>query len=370
MISAVKRSPFQVRILLGGRRCGKTSVLNAIRNIFLDKNQDSYLAFPVLFNLQQERPENLDHLRYLLIARFQEAWQEYRTGSESSWRKSYRRFLRQIPGGSVEIGLPKIGLSLDLANPDHERRLINEDFRQDLLKLIKQLQKHHFEGVCFLLDGSEYLVSQDWANDAWSYFRALKDTDIALKPFVGFIFSGYRDLKDYQQRVGSPLLNIAEVAWLQSLSEDEVRALISYRTNQEQVPLTDTQINQVITWAGCHPYLTQQLLNSLFEQTQSLSEKSFMLTLIRQHDKDFSKWWDVTKSSYGFGKVEQQIYLELAKQREATPEAIAKLTNLSFGEVADALEVLAGTGIIRQIDVEKYQIGAKLFEQWVAKEQR
>ena len=74
LLAAVQRSPFQVRILLGGRRLGKTSALNAIRDRLLNASESQpYRAFPVLFNLQQEQPESLDNLRYLLIARLQEA---------------------------------------------------------------------------------------------------------------------------------------------------------------------------------------------------------------------------------------------------------------------------------------------------------
>ncbi|NET43190.1 hypothetical protein [Okeania sp. SIO2B3] len=70
ILKAVERSPFSVRILLGGHRLGKTSLLNEIQHRFLTSSNYDYRAFPVLFNLQQERPENLDHLRYLLSDRF------------------------------------------------------------------------------------------------------------------------------------------------------------------------------------------------------------------------------------------------------------------------------------------------------------
>lgn len=60
----VRRSPFQVRILLGGRRLGKTSTLNAVKWTLLNAGQDNYRAFPVSFNLQQEQPDSLDRFRY------------------------------------------------------------------------------------------------------------------------------------------------------------------------------------------------------------------------------------------------------------------------------------------------------------------
>lgn len=369
ILAAIERSPFSVRILLGGRRLGKTSLLNAIQNRFLTSSNSDYRAFPVLFNLQQERPENLDHLRYLMIARLQEAVAEYQEGTLSNWRKSYRRLLRQIPGGAINVGLPKkVGISLKVTNPDYERRLINEDFRQDLLRILKSLQKKNFAGICYLIDGAEFIVSQEWANDAWSYLRALKDTDTALKPFVGLIFSGYRNLKDYQQKVGSPLLNIAEVEWLGVLKDADLQKLIAYRRQVENIFLTNEEIEQIIEWSGGHPYLIQQLLNTIFDYKNS--DKSYVIdslmnNLIRQYDGDFSAWWDNKKKSYGFSPIERSVYLALIEQRIGTTESLAQEVDLSIGEVADALEVLAGTGVVQKIDDEQYKIGAIIFKQWV-----
>ncbi|NET55162.1 MAG: TrmB family transcriptional regulator [Symploca sp. SIO2E6] len=303
-----------------------------------------------------------------MIARLQEAIAEHQESLLSNWRKSYRRLLRQIPGGSIKVGLPKFDVSLNVVNPDCQRRLINEDFRQDLLRMIKLLHKKQFTGVCYLIDGAEFIVSQPWANDAWSYLRAMKDTDTALKPFVGLIFSGYRDLKDYQQRVGSPLLNIAEVEWLGVLSAANMRSLIGYRSQMEHLSLTNQEIEQVITWSGGHPYLIQQLLNTIFDYKSSHKSQiteNFISSLIRQYDVDFSAWWDNKTKSYGFSKLEQSVYLALIQQRKGTVETLAQEINVSIGEIADALEVLAGTGVIHKVDDEQYKIGAKLFEQWV-----
>ena len=182
---------------------------------------------------------------------------------------------------------------MKVSNPKVERSFIHEDFRQDLLQLLDQLRKQRFEGICFILDGSEFLVKQDWANDAWSYLRALKDTGIALKPRLGFILSGYRDLKDYQQRVGSPLLNIADIEWLSPLTETETRSLISHRSQTERISLTTPEIKDIIEWAGGHPYLTQQMLNIMFDDRRLgkvRSPNSLSQYLIRQHDRDFAGW--------------------------------------------------------------------------------
>lgn len=378
LLGAMKRSPFQVRILLGGRRSGKTSALTAVKWSFLDFNKDEkYRALPVFLDLQKEQPYSLDNFRYFLIIRLTEEIIQLKKGSELG-RKS-NNILGKIP--ELEIGIEgiellglklKFGSKMNAEKRNQEGCLSHDKFRERLLQLIRQVQKLNFEGVCFLLDSSEFIVSQDWANDTWSYLRSLKDTDTSLKPFLGFLLSGYRDLKDYQQRVGSPLLNIAEVQWLGPLTESETRSLIALRSEVEEIPLTDQTVNEVIEWAGCHPYLTQQMLNAVFDnyhQGKPLLSQDLIRHLIRkQHDRDFSGLWDGKKKSYGFSEKEQAVYLALVEQLQGTAETLAPKVQLALGEIEDALEVLAGTGVIRQLDDEHYVVGARLFEKWVAQE--
>ncbi|MEQ9487065.1 helix-turn-helix domain-containing protein [Coleofasciculus sp. F4-SAH-05] len=180
-------------------------------------------------------------------------------------------------------------------------------------------------------------------------------------------------MKDYQQRVGSPLLNIADVEWLGTLTESDTRSLIVQRSQNEGVPLTESGYNRILDWAGYHPYLTQQLINEIFDDYQmgkSRSTESFMLHQQRKHDRDFSAWWDEDQRSYGFSQLEETVYRTLVQQREGTAETLAEQAQFSFGQVADALEVLTGTGVIRQLDDERYTMGSKLFEEWVVRERR
>ncbi|MEO0373168.1 MAG: ATP-binding protein [Cyanobacteria bacterium P01_A01_bin.17] len=373
IVATVQRSPFSIRILLGGRRIGKSSVLHAIRWYLLSPEENSRLrAFPVFINLQQEQPSSLDNLRYLFIARLREAIDSTKPKG-SFWKELQQnrdRWMRQIPEGGIDL----FGLTLKVSNPATNRSLIHEDFQQDLIEIIQALQKQNWTGVCFLLDGADFIVNQDWANNAWGYLRALKETiNTSIDPFLGIVFSGYRDLKRYQQKVGSPLLGIADVKWIGPLTESETRDLVLNRLRSRNLSVKDSFVDGVIQWAGCHPYLTQQLLNAIIENKKSpkpLRGQAFIHHLIRhQHDSDFSRWWDEKKAVYGFGRTEQSVYLTLTRKRQFTLEGLAAELNLAIGETEDALEVLMGTGVVRQIDFETYQIGSRLFEKWVASEQ-
>ncbi|MBP5973489.1 ATP-binding protein [Brasilonema sp. CT11] len=371
LLNTMLRSPFQVRILLAGRRLGKTSALRAIEWNLLNPNTgNSRRAFPVLINLQLEQPKDLDNLRYLLIARLREAIERWREVPLAGIRQMYHEFLTQVKSGEVTLSfLKQLNIKFNINNPDHEQRLNNDSFRLAFLKTIEELRKLNFQGVCFLIDGAEFIVRQNWASDAWSYLRGLKDTDTAIKPFLGLLLSGYRDLKEYQQRVGSPLLNIAEIEWLTPLSEEETQKLIGDRTEQEQISLTQEKIDSIIEWSGCHPYLIQQTLNIIFDNHQQTESCTNLINkLLQYHDKDFSSWWNAEQHSGCFSETERTVYQALVENKKGTSKTLAQCTGLSRGEVADSLEVIAGTGVIRLLDDEYYTVGSLLFEEWVTQQ--
>jgi hypothetical protein len=171
----------------------------------------------------------------------------------------------------------------------------------------------------------------------------------------------------YQQRVGSPLLNIAEIEWLAPLSEEDTKKLIGDRAEQEQISFLEQKMTSIIEWSGCHPYLIQQTLNIIFDyQTDSCT--NLINKLIQYHDKDFSSWWNEEQHSGCFGETERTVYQALVENRKGTPKTLAQYTGLSRGNVADALEVIAGTGVIRLLDEEYYAVGSQLFEEWVTQQ--
>jgi len=141
---------------------------------------------------------------------------------------------------------------------------------------------------------------------------------------------------------------------------------------EEAVTLSEQDITFVLELAGGHPYLTQQMLNSIFNNLKHKATNSLDILirkLVRQHDRDFSAWWNLNGKSDGFSNVERTVYRQLVKCREGTSENLAENIDLSPGKVRDSLEVISGTGIVQQVDFERYRIGAKLFETWVAQQE-
>ncbi|ETX08631.1 MAG: hypothetical protein ETSY2_04255 [Candidatus Entotheonella gemina] len=374
-IRKIISNPFLVHILLGGRRIGKTSVLSAVERSCLNPDlHASRRAFPVFLSLDVEQPESLNHFRYLLIRRLRDAIERWEKVPKSTIREMYETFGRRVAIREVSLAsLIKINLQHQ-KNPDDDRLMGHDEFREALLNTISELRDKGFEGVIFLLDEAEFVVRKDWANEAWSYFRGLKDNDTALKPFLGFILSGYRDVKEYEQRVGSPLMNIAEIEWLPTLSASDAQALIAQRAEDEGMQLTPDDMALVLALAGHHPYLLQQVLNVIFDEYVAESASShdrLLRKLLRmpELDRTFSSWWNLDGKTDGFGEIERTLYKLLAQHGEGSDDALSELSGFNWPKTIDALGVLIGTGVIEQVDEEHYMIGTRLFQEWVANQE-
>lgn len=369
LLENVREDPFRVRVLLGGRRVGKTSTLRALEWTMLDCDSHQQVrAFPVFIDLKVEQPQDLDNFRYLLIVRLREALSQWRQSPGQIFRDKYREFLRRISPTEVIVDFP-FNVKARVCLEDNNRKLENDAFRKAFLQTIDELRKNQFEGVCFLIDEAEFVVSQSWANDAWSYFRGLKDSDMAIHPFLGLVISGYRALKAYQQDVGSPLYNIADPEWLRVLTEEEIQELIEQRGCDEKLKLIQLS-DTLIEYAGCHPYLTNQLINAICDNYRQQKFKKFgdlLLNLIKANSFDFSIWWNDKKDSESFTQSEKAVYKALINCRYGTVRKIAKQADMDVLETLDSLEILSGAGVIRQRSgSDSYMIGAKIFESWVS----
>lgn len=369
-IESILEKPNKVRIILGGRRIGKSSLLHAIQWNMLISNQAAFRAFPVLINLHAEEPKNMDNFRYILMSRLEDAIENFKYIERDSLRSTYQSFLKNL--SNAQIGLKTLNfadIKLSIDNPHYKKCLDNNDFRVLFFKALSEVEKNNFNSICFILDGADYIAHQDsWANSAWSYLRGLKDYEPIIKNNLGIILSGYRELKEFQQRVGSKLLEIADIDWLESFNEKEISLLINNRCHDEGKTLSSEQFSQVKEWAGYHPYLSQQMLNTLFHSntgTKSINNKELIQKLLIKHHYDFLKWWNSSDDSGGFGQLERDIYLLLLKSRQLSINNLSDLIDFGPLDIGESINILLGSGVISRAPERQYIITNKLFETWV-----
>jgi|SRR5579859_5706466 len=365
LLRSVSNSPLEIRILVGGRRLGKTSILHAIEWTLLNPTSGNLnRVFPVYVNLRKETPDDLEHFFYILVACLRRAISRWENSSGKDWRERYKTFLAQIAG--AEAGLGPF-LKVKVINPDYERKLGKDHFESALWEAINELRSKGRYGISFLFDEGDYLVSKAWANSALSYFRALKDSSDPMSPFVGLVLTGYRGVREYKHRIGSALYNIGSIVTLGPLAEAETRLLLTGRCTLEAATL-DVRADQfILETAGGHPYLTQQALTTMLDYPSDTALDSLKQTLMKKHKEDFLDWWNTESSPDGFGPHERAAYRCLLQKKKASVFEVASATRLAEFDALEALDSLVATGLISASTGEgTFILGAKLFAEWVA----
>ena len=370
LLGDMRRSPFQVRFLFGGRRTGKSSALRAVERRMLTALTDGpYSAFPVFVDLQLHQPASLGQLRHLLSTQLRAAMRVWGRIRKLGTPSGYERFLQRMIRREMDvvIGVPPI--SVTLKSPLKQTREIRHDeFFSSLVFQIARLRRKGFRGVCFLLDEADFIVRKDWSSDSWSYFRGLKE-NTTLRSSFGLLLSGFRTVRDFQQKKASPLYNIAAPAeWMSPLQESEIRSLIVTRCEDEGVLLSAKDRATTIEWGGGHRYLTQQVLNVILDARltrSSITTDDLMIDLLRSLSRDFAGLWNVEQRPDGFGDVERELYNDLVECRAATKMKLTRSSVRSPTQIEGALEILVGAGVVQKADDGEYRVGARLFEEWV-----
>ena len=372
LLQDMVKSPFNVWILLGNRFIGKSSVLQALKGKFFEDKQ----AFPVWVDLQRSQATSPENFRYIMANGLEKAISQWRQNhnndtalsfpqSNPQWEnlsRNIRNLGRRFIPGNVTVSTPSSFPIKLTYGPNQEKQLDEKNFEQLVSDRLAELRQFGFAGICFLLDGLEVIVKEEWANKTFWYLRGLK-SDERFTAAMGLVLSGFKNLKNYQEEVSSPLRNIADIQWLEVLDSDSAKELIDYRKTEEKIQLSYREGTAIQKWAGNHPYLLQQVLNALRDAEIENSDEEIeiiMKRVIRQQQDILSSWWN------SFSETEQQVYKILSEEEKTSISLLQEQLNLSENAIIDAVEVLKGTGVIYQLNtVQEYEIGAKLFQQWV-----
>jgi hypothetical protein len=373
-------NPFNVWVLLGGRRLGKTSALRALEYRLMSQPTGAQ-AFPIFIPLELNQPRDLNHFRFVLLDGLRQAVDRWRgvdgtalaTSSAAQARSWYQGFLSRISEVKVTWGFIQATMK-PLASPETDE-LSDVAFRETIRRSLDELRELGYGGACFLLDEVEFVVRNQHANEIFSYLRGLKDSS-SLKSQLGLVLSGYRGVSEYEQKIGSKLLEIAKLIWLECLTEDETRKLAEFRMTDEDVPLDQSAMDFILKWGGLHPFLTQQILNAMFDDQRNQGRTdpdalkwtpdALKWTLMEERQAAFRAWWNADGLTDGFQEREREVYLTIqATGRATVPELVERLGRKPLG-IRNSLRLLSGTGVIRRKDDDSYETGSLLFSEWVA----
>jgi hypothetical protein len=331
LLDVCRQTPWRIRVLLGGRRIGKTSFLNQFQ-CEVAKNSGIARLFTAYMNIGLGVPSGKLDLLNRLLSRLSA---EIRPPIDRSWSKPE-------PVQSVE------------------------EFESRLEGALKALRVHGFHGVCFAMDECETLVGQGWWTEDASQMLRFEVESARFRKQLSFIFTGFHELRDHRQNVGSRLMEVAEPNWLAPLESSEVRALVHKRCGKKR--MSDQELAEIEEQAGGHPMLTQRLVSSWLDsraKSGAPSVRDLAADLRVSLDQDLEAWWGRHGVNGGCKEPERRVYLALLSLEEASILDLAGRTSQSEYDCRRCLHALCGSGIVIASGLRSYRLGARIFADWV-----
>ena len=168
---------YGVVFLIGGQRMGKTSLLYAVERELQSLSEEPSVPFPVYISFRAKDALREEQFLFFLIR----ALCDNMFQSEL-WTK------------------PELETLENVIPPDGE--IQRELFQNILLNIINTALQRYYNGIVYLIDDIGYCIGKPWWDETANYIRAIKDdTSLGLRTRLGFIFSGFRELKEFSQKV-------------------------------------------------------------------------------------------------------------------------------------------------------------------------
>jgi conflict system STAND superfamily ATPase len=314
--------------LIGGRRMGKTSMLEAIVRTIAAADGD-LMTLPLLLDLSGEGIDSASGF--------------FQTVTTIAW-ESLATLLPTPPD------LPALRPS---APPAPTFRATLEGWnRSTMAQCGRRLR------LILLLDECEEIVEQPWAAEVHAGLRALLVGQTTRSLLKVVMAGSHRFLTQVHQR-GSPLWNVLVYHMLRVLDEAATRDLILQPTGGA---LPEPIVQVVAAQSGGHPRLTQYVMYQLWEQGLVHATPMRVAQIAAAFPtsiNDFEDWMR------GLGELGSVVYQALARAPAALGEhEIQAAVSVSLADVLTALNALSYHGLVVQDGARRYRVTAQMFRDW------
>jgi hypothetical protein len=314
--------------VLGGRRCGKTSLLLELEKRLTENPLPHFKVMPAFLDIQgtsQHSPDTLFRAFYELVVKGLgvQPWQVASDGDD------YQNFLKH----------------LDKAQP----ALMGEHGEEWLTVLLVDE-----------LDAAKFPQADDL------FFQNLRNFLMVSRFHRHFrlVATGVKDLASLIISGSSPLNNL-RIRHLGVLSEKQARELVTSGFRDGLSPEVESILFEL---TGKHPYLLQGLLEKLWEKKRpdELARADVLEAakeFLKEH-RDFPRWVK------GFETEEHAVYRLLAQASEGAlnlSEIKGRLGPSFASQAEDALTVLSYHGVIDDSEPDEPRMVGHMFRDWYVK---
>lgn len=319
--------------LIGGRRMGKTSFLEALQRALLaeiDAPAGRPMPLPILIDFTGENIKSERGFVRRVIAK-----------AAAGWQHPDGRSIPALPDGLPPQEPPGPAFEEQL---QPWSRLVTERFGCP-------------PRLILLLDECEHIVDHHWTPDLYRVLRYLLD-GVSSRNTLKVVMAGSHRFLTRVYLAGSPLENILQYHRLYAFDRPATEALIQQPTRQQTPP----DVAEAV-WAesGGHPFLVQYLMHTLCQRGLAGSTAADVVDAAAEFLRsrsDFTRWLErlgpTAVAAYG-ALLESESGLSVAAVRRRVAPAGHDLQRI--------LEALQYHGLVRA-NRGVYAVTAGIFRRW------
>ncbi len=330
LIHLLTTTPGDSIALIGGRRMGKTSLLEMILQrleTLAEESTTGFLPLPLFLDL---------------------------TGEEVDSPVSFFRLVSQ----EAHALLTDL-LDTPLHTPPTQLKPLAPAFGRVLKQWDRTMtQEGYHLRLILLLDECEEIVTQSWTPKLYRALRFLlvgRSTRSLLKVVM---VGSHRFLTQVSQR-GSPLRNVLTYHTLRVLNPHATSQLITQPTGGI---LTDETAQIVARQGGRHPFLTQYLMHHLWGAELESATSETVQRIVARFPRKRTDFWDWVNA---LGQSRLNIYSILAQnQAPMTERDLRAALTSPLSDLPQALEALCYHGVVVHELGESYRIAGQMFHDW------
>ena len=309
--------------LVGGRRCGKTSLLLQLQKKLQEANPEPLRLLPKYLDIQ-----GLDNVTCEIL-----------------FKTVYSLTVSDIEAEPWPFGISEKPYQDFFRYMDKAKLLLDEKYGPDWL-------------VVLLVDELDAAVNS-LPDD--HFFQNLRNLLMVSRFHRHFrlVASGVNNMAKLISSGSSPLNNL-RAKYLDILTVKQARQLLSFGFSEN----FDDDLEQMLfRISGRHPYLLQGLLEKLWISRENLN-KNFLKSCVREfllEHNDFHRWLDA------FGPAEHAVYQILSKIPDGymhVRDIRTSLESVLKPQLEDALLTLSYHGVIDDSDPDEPQINGTMFRDW------
>jgi hypothetical protein len=316
--------------LVGGRRIGKTSLLEALLRKLEESSRRQFIfTVPVFIDLSGAG-----------------------IASPTMLFQSFSDQAQRIISDRIGLTLEPLVLSNEYPPAPKLSRLL-PDWNQAILREAGIPLR-----LIVIFDECERIVKEHWAPELYGALRHLIVGQTTRSLFKVVMVGSQTFLSRVRQE-GSPLRNVLNYHYLNAMDADSARALITVPFIKS---LSNEFVEAIIAKSGRHPFLIQYLMYHLWNQEFTNIDISVVEKVSRSfyHQRgDFEDWF------YELSLTAQRMYTNLVESETSISEKdLRQIFSTPIPDFSSSLESLSYHGLVLDGGDGTYMAGSQMFQIW------